>query len=52
MGSHNVFRQAITAIAGQADVFVTGDTAIQRLGGMGQMRIVSPRAFWDYLHAQ
>ena len=40
------------AIAGRADVFVTGDTAIQRLGGVGQMRILSPRAFWDYLHAQ
>jgi putative PIN family toxin of toxin-antitoxin system len=40
------------AITGRADVFVTGDTAIQRLGGMGQMRILSPRAFWEYLHAR
>ena len=40
------------AIAGQADVFVTGDAAIQRLRGVGQMRILSPRAFWDYLHAR
>ena len=40
------------AIAGRADVFVTGDTAIQRLGVVGQMRILSPRAFWDYLHVR
>jgi uncharacterized protein len=40
------------AITGRADVFVTGDTAIQRLGDVGQMRILSPRAFWDYLHAR
>jgi predicted nucleic acid-binding protein len=40
------------AIAGRADVFVTGDTAIQRLGVVGQMRILSPRAFWGYLHAR
>ncbi len=40
------------AIVGRADVFVTGDAAIQRLGAMGQMRILSPRAFWDYLHVR
>jgi putative PIN family toxin of toxin-antitoxin system len=40
------------AIAGRADAFVTGDTAIQRLGGVDQMRILSRRAFWDYLHAR
>jgi predicted nucleic acid-binding protein len=40
------------AIAGQADVFVTGDAAIQRLGDVGQMRMLSSRAFWDYLHGR
>lgn len=40
------------AIAGQADVFVTGDTAIRRVAGIGETKILSPRGFWDYLHSQ
>jgi putative PIN family toxin of toxin-antitoxin system len=40
------------AVAGRADVIITGDTAVQRLGDVGQMRILSPRAFWDYLHVR
>jgi putative PIN family toxin of toxin-antitoxin system len=40
------------AIAGQAEVFVTGDAVIQRLVGINQMKILSPRGFWDYLHSQ
>lgn len=37
------------ALVGQAEVFVTGDLAIQRLSVIGSMRILSPRGFWDYL---
>ncbi len=40
------------AIAGQAEVFVTGDSVIQRLAEISQMKILSPRGFWDYLHSQ
>jgi len=40
------------AMVGQADVFMTGDTAIQRLAGIGETKILSPRGFWDYLHSQ
>jgi predicted nucleic acid-binding protein len=40
------------ATAGGAEVFVTGDAAIQRLAKIGQMRILSPRGFWSYLHAR
>jgi predicted nucleic acid-binding protein len=38
------------AIVGAVEVFVTGDAAIQRLAKIDQMRILSPRAFWSYLH--
>jgi len=40
------------AIAGHAEVFVTGDAVIQRLAEIDQMKILSPRGFWDYLHSQ
>jgi len=40
------------AIAGAADVFVTGDAAIQRLAKIGRMRILSPRAFWNSLRSR
>jgi putative PIN family toxin of toxin-antitoxin system len=40
------------AIAGKADVFVTGDLAIQRLSAIGGMRILSPRRFWEYLQSR
>ena len=39
------------ALGGRAEVFVTGDSAIQRLSAIGAMRILSPRGFWDYLKA-
>ena len=37
------------AINAGAEVFVTGDAQIQRLGRLGSMRIVSPRRFWEEL---
>ena len=40
------------AIAGAADVFVTGDAAIQRLVKIERMRILSPRAFWNSLRSR
>lgn len=40
------------AIAGHAEAFVTGDAVIQRLAEIDQMKILSPRGFWDYLHSQ
>ena len=39
------------AVAGGAEVFVTGDAKIFALGHCGEMRIVSPRAFWELLRA-
>lgn len=35
------------ALEGAAEVFVTGDAAIQRLAQIGPLRIVSPRGFWE-----
>lgn len=40
------------AIAGEADIFVTGDAAIQRLAKIAPMRILSPRAFWNSLRSR
>ena len=40
------------AIAGAADIFVTGDAAIQRLAKIERMRILSPRAFWNSLRSR
>jgi putative PIN family toxin of toxin-antitoxin system len=37
------------ALAGQADCFVTGDTALLRVGVVSQVRIVAPRDFWEML---
>ena len=39
------------ALAGHADLFVTGDAALQRLAAVGALRIVSPRRFWEVLRA-
>lgn len=39
------------ALAGQAELFVTGDAVLLRLGAVGALRIVSPRQFWESLHA-
>ena len=37
------------AIAGQADVFVTGDKVLLALQGSEQLHIVSPRGLWEIL---
>lgn len=39
------------ALAGQVDVFVTGDAALLRLGAIGSLEIASPRRFWEILKA-
>ena len=39
------------ALAGQAELFVTGDAALQRLATLDALRIVSPRQFWEVLRA-
>lgn len=38
------------ACVGQAELFVTGDAALVRLGSIQGLRIVSPRQFWEALH--
>ena len=35
------------ALAGQVDVFITGDKALLALEAIGAMRIAAPRAAWD-----
>lgn len=37
------------AMAGGADVLVTGDAALQKLRKRGPLRIVSPRGLWETL---
>ena len=39
------------ALAGQADLFVTGDAALLRLAAVGALKIVSPRQLWEILRA-
>ena len=39
------------ALAGQAELFVTGDAALLRLAAVGTLKIVSPRQFWEVLRA-
>lgn len=38
-----------SAVAGDADVLVTGDVAILKLGKRAPLPILSPRGFWDRL---
>lgn len=38
------------AIAARAEVFVSGDAALLKLGKLGEMEIVSPRGLWELLH--
>jgi len=38
-----------SALAGQADLFITGDKELQRVGRIASMRVVSPRQFWQLL---
>lgn len=40
------------AIGAQAQVLVTGDHDLQSLQNIGQVRIISPRAFWEELTAK
>lgn len=37
------------ALAGRADIFVTGDAALLRAGPIESLRIVSPRQLWELL---
>jgi len=39
------------AMAGRADVFITGDSALLELGTIGPMAVVGPRAFWERVRA-
>ena len=39
------------AVAARADLFVTGDAALLKLGTIGAIEIVSPRKFWEILHS-
>jgi putative PIN family toxin of toxin-antitoxin system len=39
------------ALAGQAELFVTGDAALRRLTTVGALSVVSPRQFWEILRA-
>ena len=34
-----------------AEVFVTGDAALLKLGSIGGLLVVSPRRFWEILHS-
>jgi putative PIN family toxin of toxin-antitoxin system len=39
------------AVAGAADVLVTGDRDLLELGGLRPLRILSPRGFWELLRS-
>jgi len=39
------------ALAGQAELFITGDKELQRVGRIASLRILSPRQFWRLLRA-
>lgn len=41
-----------SALEGQAEVFVTGDTKVLALRHHGELRIVSPRAIWELLQIE
>jgi putative PIN family toxin of toxin-antitoxin system len=40
------------ALRAKADVLVTGDRELQRLGSVEKLSILSPRGFWERLRAQ
>jgi uncharacterized protein len=40
------------ALGGHAEVFVTGDAKILGIAQHGDLRIVSPRGFWELLQAE
>jgi putative PIN family toxin of toxin-antitoxin system len=39
------------AVDGNAEVFVTGDAMLLKVGGIEQLKILSPRMFWELLHS-
>lgn len=41
-----------SAVAGQADVLVTGDADLLALGSRSPVRVLSPRALWQLLHGE
>jgi putative PIN family toxin of toxin-antitoxin system len=38
-----------SAVAGQADVLVTGDAAVLKVAARAPLRIITPRGLWDLL---
>jgi putative PIN family toxin of toxin-antitoxin system len=40
------------ALAGQAEIFITGDAALLKLGVVDALRIVSPRQLWETLRVR
>lgn len=40
------------AAHGGADLFVTGDAALLKLGRVDRLQILSPRQFWELLHTR
>jgi putative PIN family toxin of toxin-antitoxin system len=40
------------ALAGQAELFVTGDAALLKLAAVDTLKIVSPRQLWEALHGR
>jgi len=40
------------AVAGAAEIFVTGDAELLKLKRIGAMRIVTPRQFWETLKSE
>jgi putative PIN family toxin of toxin-antitoxin system len=39
------------ALAGRAELFITGDKELLRVGRIASLRILSPRQFWELLRA-
>ena len=48
---HNDSAVIAEAVAGNADVLVTGDQDLIQLGAQSRTRILSPRGFWELLRA-
>ena len=41
-----------SAVNGEADIFVTGDEELLKLGEVEKLEIISPRMFWERLKAK
>lgn len=41
-----------SAVNGEADIFVTGDEELLKLGEVEKLEIISPRKFWERLKAE